>query len=536
VDEHGTGMDHYDYVIVGAGSAGCALAYKLSTNPDVSVALLEAGGPDEHPDIHHPPVYFSLWGSEIDWAYTTVPQKHTDYRIHPWPRGKVLGGTSSINGMVFLRGSRYDYDAWAYEGNVGWDYAGVLPCFRDMETSGLGPSEYHGTSGPLHVAVPNDLNPMSEVFIDACVEAGFPHNLDFNGETLEGAGWNELTIHEGKRMSAARAFLRPAMSRPNLTVITHAWAHKLTVDRFQRVTGVQYLCDGSMAQIGAEREVILACGAVDSPRLLMLSGIGPADELEDVGIEVLADVPGVGKNLHDHLLIGVVYASTRPSPPNYAHITESCLFAKSDSRLLSPDIEISFNKEAHFAEGYDVPSDCFTLIPGIVRPQSRGWLKLASASPVDPPIINPRYLSAESDVIGLLRGIEMCREIGMTSALQPWRRHEVVPGPDALDEQALRRYIAGTVSTWFHPVGSCKMGVGEDAVVDPQLRVRDMAGLRVADASIMPQIVSANTNGASMMIGWKAGEIILGETRSGSGADSAEFGPYTPVGAAESTR
>jgi choline dehydrogenase len=534
--ERGLPLDRYDYVIVGAGSSGCALAYKLSANPDVTVALLEAGGPDEHPDIHHPQVYFSLWGTEVDWAYSTVPQKNTGYRIHPWPRGKVLGGTSSINGMVFLRGSRHDYDAWAYEGNVGWDYAGVLPCFRDMETSGLGSSEYHGTSGPLHVAVPSDLNPMSEVFIDACVEAGYQRNQDFNGEILEGAGWNELSIYEGKRMSAARAFLRPAMSRPNLTVITGAWAHRLTIERPNRVVGVQYVSDGSPGEISAEREVILSCGAVDSPRLLMLSGIGPAAELEDLGIEVVADVPGVGKNLHDHLLIGVVYASTRPSPPNYAHITESCLFAKSDPRLLSPDIEISFNKEAHFAEGYDVPPDCFTLIPGIVRPQSRGWLRLSSASPLDPPIINPRYLSVQADVVGLLRGIEMCRDIGMTNALKPWRRHEVVPGPAAIDEKALRRYIAGTVSTWFHPVGSCKMGIGEDAVVDPELRVRDITGLRVADASIMPQIVSANTNGAAMMIGWKAGEIILGDARASAGGESAKAAAHTAVGAAESTR
>ncbi len=526
-------VDRPDYVIVGAGSAGCALAYRLSEDPDVSVVLLEAGGPDEHPDIHNPPVYFSLWGSEIDWAYRSVPQKNTGYRVHPWPRGKVLGGTSSINGMVFLRGSRHDYDAWAYEGNVGWDYLGVLPSFRAMETSTLGPSRFHGTSGPLHVGIPDDVNPMSEVFIDACREAGYPRNHDFNGETLEGAGWNELTIHGGKRMSAARAFLGPAAERPNLRVITRAWAHGLDIDRSRRVTGVYYLRDRAVERIEAEREVILSCGAVDSPRLLLLSGIGPADELEDVGIEVALDLPGVGRNLHDHLLIGVVFASSRPSPPNYAHITESCLFAKSDPRLLSPDIEISFNKEAHFAEGYDVPADCFTLIPGIVRPQSRGWLRLASSSPLDPPIINPRYLSADSDVAGLLRGIEICREIGMTEAFAPWRRHEVVPGPEASDEASLRRYIAGTVSTWFHPVGSCKMGIGEDAVVDPQLRVRGISGLRVADASIMPSIVSANTNGASMMIGWKAAGIILGEERDSASATQA---PDAVAAAAESAR
>ena len=502
-------MDRYDYVIVGAGSAGCALAHRLSSNPDISVALLEAGGPDDHPGIHDPPVYFSLWGTEIDWAYQTVPQKHTAYRVHPWPRGKVLGGTSSLNGMVYLRGDRRDYDAWAYAGNVGWDYASVLRSFREMESSALGEGDYHGASGPLHPAVPKDLNPLSEVFIEACIEVGYPRNYDFNGETLEGVGWNELTIYEGKRESAARAFLKPAMSRPNLMVITGAWAHRLLVDPSNRVTGVRYVRDGTTEEVGADAEIILSCGAVDSPRLLLLSGIGPASELEEVGIEVVQDLPGVGKNLHDHMLIGVVYAATQPTPPAYPNITESCLFAKSDPRRISCDIEISFNKEKHFAEGYDAPDDCFTLIPGIVRPQSRGWLRLSSASPLDPPIINPRYLSLDEDVVGLVRGIEMSREIGMASAFRPWRVREVVPGPGAQDRRSLRDYIAVTVSTWFHPAGSCKMGVGEDAVVDPELRVRGITGLRVADASIMPDIVSCNTNAASMMIGWKAGEIIL---------------------------
>ncbi len=503
-------MDQYDYVIVGAGSAGCSLAYQLSSNPAISVVLLEAGGADEHPGIHNPPVYFSLWGTELDWAYQTVPQKHTAYRIQQWPRGKVLGGTSSINGMVYLRGDRHDYDAWAYAGNVGWDYASVLRSFCAMESSIFDEGEYHGATGPLHPAVPTDLNPLSEVFIEACIEIGYPRNNDFNGETLEGAGWNELTIYQGMRESAARAFLRPAMERPNLTVITGAWAHRLLVDSSGRVTGVQYVHDGVLEQIGAACEVVLSCGAVDSPRLLLLSGIGPAGELEDVGIDVVHDLPGVGRNLHDHMLIGVVYEATRPTPPAYPNITESCLFAKSDPRRISPDIEISFNKEKHFAEAYDAPDNCFTLIPGIVRPQSRGWLRLPSASPLDPPIINPRYLSADEDVAGLLRGIEMSREIGMANAFRPWRVREVVPGPLAEDQRSLREYIATTVSTWFHPAGSCKMGVGEDAVVDPELRVRGLTGVRVADASIMPEIVSCNTNAASMMIGWKAGEIILG--------------------------
>ena len=493
----------HDYVVVGAGSAGCALARRLSDEPGVSVALLEAGGDDSRPEIHNPDVYFSLWNTDIDWGYRTVPQKHTAYRIHNWPRGKVLGGTSSLNGMVYLRGSRADYDAWAYAGNLSWDWESVKGAFDRLEGKVDG-------GGPLRPGILEDHNPLAEVFIEACREVGHPFNSDLNDGSLDGVGWNQSTIYQKRRQSAAEAFVRPVLNRPNLTVLTGAHATRLVVEPTGRVRTVQFVREGGLETIEAETEVILCAGAVDSPRLLLLSGIGPARELEEVGVEVVHDLAGVGRNLIDHMLIGVVYAAREPVPPLYSAITENCVFTRSDPRRASCDIEISFAKEKLFAEGYAAPDDCYTIIPGIVRPESRGWIRLRSDSPTDPPLINPRHLAADADVAGLIRGIELTREIGAAEAFAPWRDREVVPGPEVTDERALTEYVRRVASTWFHPVGTCKMGVGEDSVVSPDLRVRGLAGLRVADASIMPEIVSANTNAASMMIGWKAAETILG--------------------------
>jgi choline dehydrogenase len=481
----------YDYVVVGAGSAGCALARRLSDTPDVSICLLEAGGPDDRPEIHDPEVYFSLWGTEVDWGYRTVPQRNTANRVHFWPRGKVLGGTSSLNGMVYLRGAAADYDVWAYLGNVGWDWSSVRRSFEEMEDL-------------LKPAVLAEHNPLSYAFIDACVEAGHPYNEYFNSGVLDGVGWNESTIYQRRRQSAAAAFVTPVLDRPNLTVVTDAHVHRLVIAR-GRVTGVEYLRGERTETVAAAEEVVLCAGAVDSPKLLLSSGIGPAGELDDVGIEVVHDLPGVGRNLVDHMLIGVVYAARRSVPPFLAPITECCVFARSDPRRLNPDIEISFAKQALFAEAAIVPNDCYTIIPGIVRPQSRGFVRLRSDSPLDPPLINPRHLAEQADVDALVAGIELSRRIGEIEAFREWREHEVVPGPTADLEQFVRT-VAGT---WFHPVGTCRMGSGADAVVDMELRVRGLEGLRVADASIMPEIVSVNTNGASMMIGWHAAGLIL---------------------------
>jgi choline dehydrogenase len=478
-------------VVVGAGSAGCALARRLSDSPDISVCLIEAGGPDTRPEIHDPEVYFTLWGTEVDWGYRTVPQRHTANRIHLWPRGKVLGGTSSLNGMVYLRGAAIDYDTWSYQGNVGWDWKSVRRSFEEMEEL-------------LQPAVLAEHHELSHVFIQACLDAGHAFNEYFNSGVVDGVGWNESTIYQRRRQSAAAAFVTPVLDRSNLTVITDAFAHRLIVEG-GRVKGVQYLKDGRPESVSTAEEVVVSAGAVDSPKLLLLSGIGPALELEELGIEVVHDLPGVGRNLVDHMLIGVVYAASRTVSPLLAAITECCAFTRSDPRRISPDVEISFAKEALFAEGAAVPENCYTIIPGIVRPQSRGSIRLRSDSPLDPPLINPRHLAAPVDAQTLIEGIELSRAIGEAPAFDGWRDREVVPGPDT-DLESFVRNVAGT---WFHPVGTCRMGSGSDAVVDAELRVHGLDGLRVADASIMPEIVSVNTNGAAMMIGWHAASLIL---------------------------
>jgi len=501
----------YDYVVVGAGSAGCALASGLSASQDVSVVLLEAGGPDDHPDIAAPNRWFALWGTDHDWGYRTIPQAGTAFRRHYWPRGRVLGGSSSINGTMFLRGSRADFDAWAYEGNTGWDYGRVLESFKEIESVPAGDRRYHGDSGPLHPAVTASPSELSALFIEAAIQAGHERNDDFNGLTLEGAGWTPLTIHGGRRESSARAFLQPAANRPNLTVLTGATAYQVTFDR-GRATGVRYTRDGTLRLVAASREIILSGGAIDSPRLLLLSGIGPARDLEDLGIEVAVDAPGVGRNLQDHVMAGVVYEASRPIEGGDEYITDCCLFARSDARRATVDLEVSLVRQNIFGEGFEAPPNCYAIIAEVMRPVSSGFLRLRSDDPSEQPLINPAYLAEDEDVRTLAAGLGMARAVGTAPALAGWTRGEVVPGPDTVTAQALARYLRRAAGTSFHPAGTCRMGVTADCVVDPQLRVRGVDGLRVADASIMPSIVSANTNATATMIGWHASKIIRAGT------------------------
>jgi choline dehydrogenase len=490
-----TARDAYDFVVVGAGSAGCALAHRLSADPTVSVALLEAGGADDREAIRVPRLYFSLWETDVDWQYVSTPQPGTADRAHYLPRGRVLGGTSSINGMVYLRGAASDYDGWAAAGCPGWEWPTVRAAFEELEAW-------------LRPAVLLPHNSLSEVMVEAAVQAGFPRNPAFDSGTLDGAGWNKSTIVGGERQSSYRAFVAPVLpDRPNLRVLPDTRALRVALDG-ATARGVVVQHDGGATETIAAGEVIVCAGAFDSPRLLMLSGIGPAAQLEQHGIAPIADLP-VGEHLIDHLLIGIVYDSHRPISDCNAYCTESCAFARSTPDRADCDLQINFAKEPHFAPETNDGRPRFTIIPGITRPKSRGTVRLTAADPDAPLAIDPCYFSHPDDMAAMIQAVRLSRQIAEQPALADWNAGEHFPGPAVQSDDEIAEYVARDVSTWFHPVGTCRMGAGPDTVVDPTLRVHGVAGLRVADASVMPDVVSVNTNAASIMIGWMAGGIAL---------------------------
>jgi choline dehydrogenase len=543
----------FDYIIVGAGSAGCVLANRLSADPGVSVLLLEAGGPDKKLEIHIPAAYSKLNRTEVDWAFWTEPQASMNGRRMYQPRGKVLGGSSSTNAMAYVRGNRTDYDEWAALGNPGWNYDAVLPYFlrsEHNEQAGLLDAGYHGTNGPLNVTFAQKFRtPMADAFVEACVENGIRRNPDYNGREQIGAGLFQFTIKNGARHSAATAFLKPAMSRPNLTVITRAHTSRVLLQN-GRATGVEFLTGKNQTQQAtAKREVILSAGAFQSPQLLLLSGIGPADALKPHGIALKHELPGVGQNLKDHLFVGASsLCSQRGAGSNY-HLKPlnqlralgTYLFSKGGPLTTSPLEANAFyhtddpatakpggpvNMQLHFApvhlgdgpnaDFYDVNTfpftDGYTILATLLKPESTGHISLRSANPTDAPMIQPHYFQAEADKTTIIKGLRRAIEIMQGDAFGALRKDLYFPA-DRSSDDTLWQHVQRWVETVYHPVGTCRMGTDELAVVDAELRVRGIEGLRVADASVMPTIPSGNTNAPVIMVAERAADLILGKVQ-----------------------
>lgn len=528
----------YDYVIVGAGSAGCVLAYRLTADPAVRVLLLEAGGRDTHPLIHIPIGLGKIWEHRMfDWGYDTEPEPRLDNRQIEAMRGKVLGGSSSINVMAYVRGHRGDYDRWAQKGCHGWSYAEALPYFRRCESWEKGENTWRGGHGPLSVIDSRNRDPLFDAWLDAAREADWPFTEDYNGREQEGFGRSQWTIRNGRRCSAAVAFLRPAMRRPNLTVETNALVTRVILEG-ARATGVEYARHGRLHRASTTQEVLLAGGVFNTPQLLMLSGIGEADHLREVGIEPKVNLPGVGQNLQDHLSVDVHHARRDRGPfhaqmrldraalnmvrayvvgTGPATVLPSGLhaFLKTRRELAVPDIQFLFRAaptRAHpwFPGITPAYEDSFGLRPVMLHPESRGAVRLRSADPGAPVRIVQNFLATENDVRTIREGVKLARDIARRKGLDGFRGREAAPGPDCRSDAEIDAFVRRTAITAHHPCATCAMGIGEDAVLDPALRVRGVEGLRVADASAMPDLVSGNINACVLMIAEKAADLVLG--------------------------
>ncbi len=522
----------YDYIIVGAGSAGCVLANRLSEDSDKSVLLLEAGGRDLNPWIHIPVGYFkTMHNPSTDWCYKTEPDPGIANRQLDWPRGKVLGGSSSLNGLLYIRGQAEDYDRWAELGNKGWSFREVLPYFKRSEDNERGGDEYHGTGGPLKVSDLRLRREIADRFIKAAIEVGIPRNDDVNGATQEGVGYFQQTAHKGFRWSTAKGYLRPARKRANLRVATHAQALRVLFEG-RRAVGVEYKRGNSVEKAMARGEVVLAAGAIGSPQILACSGVGNGEELQRFGIPVVHALPGVGQNLQDHLQIrlvyktkcrtlndevntllgqmqvGIQYALFRKGPLTLA-ASQVCVFTRSEPSLTRPDIQfhmqpLSADKPGEGAHKFSA----FTASVCQLRPESRGEIKLKSKDPLEYPAIHPNYLSTEVDERCAVNSIKVARKIAAASPLAPQITDEYVPGRQYQTDEELLRAAREHSQTIYHPTSTCKMGSDDMAVVDDRLRVHGIEALRVVDASIMPEIVSGNTNAPTIMIGEKASDMI----------------------------
>ncbi|MCU1681587.1 MAG: alkJ [Amycolatopsis sp.] len=519
----------FDYVIVGAGSAGCVLANRLSADPAARVLLLEAGGEDDADAIHIPAAFATLFKTKYDWNYETVEQKHTGKKEY-WPRGKMLGGCSSINAMIYIRGNRLDYDGWRdSHGAEGWGFDDVLPYFKRAEANQRLGGPLHGTDGPLHVEDRRFTHELSSAWVDSAVNWGLKRTDDFNGESQEGAGLYQVTCKKGARWSTADAYLRPALSRPNLTVRTNAQATRVVLEG-NRAVGVSYLQNGVEQTARAESEVLLSGGAINSPQLLLLSGIGPAEHLREQGIDVAVALPGVGENLHDHPASGIVW-STRGTTdvadaatpaglvryqltkrgPLASNIGEAGAFYSTVDGLAAPNMQVHVAPTLFYDNGFREPTvKGFTSAATLVDVASRGRLRLKSSNPLWKPEIDPSYYAEPADFDAMMSGLRSLIEIGRSGALAKFLDKPFLPATHDLDDHALAEHIRQNTQTLYHPVGTCAMGTGEQAVVDPSLKVRGVDGLRVVDASVMPVVPRGNTNAPTIMVAEKAADLIRG--------------------------
>ena len=526
-------QQEYDYIVIGAGSAGCVLANRLSADPSNKVLLLEAGARDWNPWIHVPVGYFkTMHNPSTDWCYMTEPDKGIAERRLQWPRGKVLGGSSSLNGLLYVRGQKEDYDRWEELGNKGWSFKDVLPYFKKSEDQERGADEYHGVGGLLKVSDLRLRRPIADMFIKAAEQIGIPFNKDYNGENQEGVGYFQQTAHKGFRWSTAKGFLRPARKRANLTVLTHAHTSRILFED-NKAVGVEFLQNGALKQVKASKEVVLSAGAIGSPQILQLSGVGPKDILDKHNIPVVKEMPGVGQNLQDHLQIrlvfktkqntlndelnsyfkqfkvGLQYFFKRTGPLTLA-ASQIAIFTKSSPEVERPDIQFHMQPLSADKPGDGVhPFSAFTASVCQLRPHSSGYLEIKSTDPLEHPAIHPNYLSDERDLEVAVNSIKVARRIAEAPALAPEILDEYVPGREFQTDEELLDAARQYSQTIYHPTSTCKMGDDDMAVVDDRLRVHGIEGLRVADASIMPEIVSGNTNAPSIMIGEKASDMIL---------------------------